>query len=105
MDGKESIELTEVNKSHDCQPSKLADAEKQGSVKGKNHSYKYREYLETVLLSVVIVIVTLVLLLPTIIYTLPLPSVSSVFSFPVSFSIVSLFCKWLLYCGTIMVEW
>ena len=81
MDGKASIELTEVNKSHDCQPSKPADAEKQGNVKGKNHSYKYREYLETVLLSVVIVIVTLVLLLPTIIYTLPLPSVSSIFSF------------------------
>ena len=98
MDGKASIELTEVNKSHDCQPSKPVDAEKQGSVKGKNHSYKYREYLETVLLSVVIVIVTLVLLLPTIIYTLPLPSVSSIISFLVFFVvvvdlIVSLFCK------------
>ena len=100
MDGKESIELTEVNKSHDCQPSKLADAEKQGSVKGKNHSYKYREYLETVLLSVVIVIVTLVLLLPTIIYTLPLPSVSSVFSFPVSFSLIWLWAYFVSECCT-----
>ena len=84
MDGGERKELTELN---DGQPSKLADAaEIQGNVKGKNHSYKYRQYLETVLLSVVIVIATVVLLLPTIIYTLPLPSVSIIYFFPVSFS-------------------
>ena len=75
MDGKERKELTELNKSHDRQASKLANAEIRGSVKGK----KYRQYLETVLLSVVIVIATLVLLLPTIIYTLPLPSVSIIY--------------------------
>ena len=84
MDGGDRKELTELN---DRQPSKLAGAaEIQGSVKGKNHSYKYRQYLETVLLSVVIVIATVVLLLPTIIYTLPLPSVSIIYFYPVSFS-------------------
>ena len=76
---EERKELTELN---DHQPTKLPDAaEIQGSAKGESHSYKYRQYLETVLLSVVIVIVTLVLLLPTIIYTLPLPSVSTIYQF------------------------